>query len=129
LLALGAAGVQILTVYFLLSVAGNLVSVLAPYRIAAGSLKPTKAPAKKMLLIFLSHLLFPIALVPMAFPAAMGALAIKFQWLPGSLVELVLSLVLAIVVAGLYWLTLRSLGHLLQRRERDVLQAVTQEIE
>jgi ABC-2 type transport system permease protein len=124
-----SAVLQLGTIFLLLSMAGNLVSVLAPYRIAVGSLKPTKAPAKKMILIFVAHLLFPVAVAPALIPAGLGLLSAQLGWMPAVWVDLILSLLLAAGAAGLYWLSLETLGALLQRREMKVLQAVTQEIE
>jgi ABC-2 type transport system permease protein len=124
-----ASLLQLVSMFLLFSMAGNLVSVLAPYRVAVGSLKPTKAPAKKMLLIFVSHLLFPVAMAPIFMPAALGVLSAHLGFMPAASVDLVLSLLLAGGVAALYWFTLDSQGALLQRREKQILQAVTQEVE
>jgi hypothetical protein len=49
--------------------------------------------------------------------------------LPATWVDLGFSVLLAGAMAGVYWLTLDGLGALLQRREMQVLQAVTQEVE
>ena len=37
---------QLIATFLLGCIAGNFVSIIAPYRIAAGSLKPTKTPVK-----------------------------------------------------------------------------------
>lgn len=128
-LAVLAACAQLGSTFLLLSLAGNFISVLAPYRIAAGSLKPTKAPAKMMALIFVSHLLFPIAMAPIFIPPALGLLSASLGWLPSGPVNLLLSLLWLVVIAFLYRLSLENLGQLLQRREQKILQAVTQEVE
>jgi len=128
-LAVLAAGVQLAGAFLLLSMAGNFVSVMAPYRIAPGSMKPTKAPAKVKALIVLSHLLFPLAMVPIFIPPTLGLLSEYLGWLPAGPVNLLLSLIWLAVVACLYWRSLASLGSFLQRREKDILQAVTQEVE
>ena len=44
-------------------------------------------------------------------------------------VNALLSLRLAAVVTFVYWLSLRSLGELLQRREKDILQVVSLGVE
>jgi len=103
--------------------------VMAPYRIAPGSMKPTKAPAKVKALIILSHLLFPLAMVPIFIPPALGLLSQSLGWLPAGPVNLLLSLIWLAIVACLYRLSLPKLGDFLQRREKDILQAVTQEVE
>jgi ABC-2 type transport system permease protein len=129
LLAVLAAGCHLASTFLLLSIVGNFVSVVAPYRIAAGSLKPTKAPAKTMALIFVSHLMFPIAMAPIFIPPALGLLSESLSWLPAGPVNLLLSLLWLAVVVFLYRMSLKSFGNLLQRREQAILQAVTQEVE
>jgi hypothetical protein len=124
-----AACLQLAATFLLLSVAGNFLSIVAAYRIGAGSLKPTKASGKTTLLIFFSHLLFPVVMVPIFIPPAVGWLSGSFGSWPATLVNALLSLVLAVVAALVYWLSLRGLGDLLQRREMDILQVVSQEVE
>src|SRR5258705_850918 len=63
-----AACFQLAATFLLLSIAGNFLSIVTPYRIGAGSLKPTKATGKMAFLIFFSHLLFPVAMVPIFIP-------------------------------------------------------------
>src|SRR5258705_3070853 len=74
LLVFVAACCQLAATFLLLSMAGNFVSIMAPYRIGAGSLKPTKASGKTTLMIFFSHLLFPVAMAPIFIPPALGIL-------------------------------------------------------
>jgi MFS family permease len=120
---------QLVATFLLLSIAGNLLSIVVPYRIGAGSLKPTKATGKTTLLIFLSHLLFPVAMVPIFTPPTIGWLAGSLGGWPATLVNALLSVLLAALGAFFYWLSLRSLGDLLQRREKEILQVVSQEVE
>jgi hypothetical protein len=124
-----AACFQLAATFLLLSIAGNFLSIVAPYRIGAGSLKPTKATGKMTLMIFLSHLLFPVAMAPIFIPPTIGLLSGSAGGWPAALVNALLSLLLAALVAFFYWLSLRSLGDLLQRREKDILQVVSQEVE
>ena len=74
-------------------------------------------------------MLFPLAMVPIFFPAGLGLLCDHFGWLPGAAVTLVCSALLAGLAALLYWQTLGPLGRLLQRREQRILQVVAQEVE
>jgi hypothetical protein len=129
LLVFLAAALQLAATYLFLSIVGNFISIMAPYRIGVGSLKPTKATGKTAVLIFFTHLLFPVAMVPIFIPPALGLFAGHLGWLPGAVVNVLLSLLLAALAAFLYWLSLRSLGNLLQRREREILQLVSQEVE
>ena len=124
-----AAGLQLLAAFLLLSMMGNLVSVLVPYRIAAGSLKPTKSSTKTSLLIFISRLVYPTVMSPIFLPAAMGLLLSRLGWLPAAPTNLLLSAVLLALLFFFYRLSLAPLGSLMQRREKDILQVVTREVE
>ena len=124
-----AAGLQLLAAFLLLSMAGNLVSVLVPYRVAPGSLKRTKSSTKTGILIFLSRMFFPMLMAPIFFPPAIGLLFSSVGWLPAAPVNLFFSAVLLALLALFYRLSLGPLGELLQRREKEILQVVTKEIE
>jgi ABC-2 type transport system permease protein len=124
-----AAGLQLLAAFLLLSMAGNLISVLVPYRIAAGSLKPTKSSTKTAVLIFLSRMFFPMLMVPIFIPPVIGLLFSGAGWFPAAPVNLFFSVVLLALLAFFYRLSLGPLGELLQRREKEILQVVTKEIE
>lgn len=120
---------QLLSAFFLLSMAGNLVSVLAPYRVAPGSLKPTKTKGLTTLLIFLSHMLFPIAVGPVFLPAVAGLLLSKVGWLLAAPATLLFSVILLAPIGLLYRLSLNGLGDLLLKREQKILEVVTLEVE
>jgi len=124
-----AAGVQLLAAFLLLSMMGNFFSVLAPYRVASGSLKPTKTSSKTSLLIFVSRLVFPTMMAPIFFPPAMGLLWSRVGWLPAEPTNLLLSVILLALLVFLYRLSLNPLGNFMQRREKDILQVVTREVE
>ncbi|MCP4260912.1 MAG: hypothetical protein GY774_25890 [Planctomycetes bacterium] len=124
-----AAGFQLVATFLLLSIAGNLISVLVPYRIAPGSMKKTKTSAMTTFLIFISRLLFPMAMVPMSLPPAIGLLMSHLGWLPAGPVNLALSMVLLALLVFFYKLSLPSLGKLLLRREKQILQVVTEKVE
>jgi len=124
------AGVlQMVIGFLLMSIAGNLVSIVAPYRIAAGSLRATKTPLKTTLVIALSHLFFPVVLIPAIIPATVAVFAGFFGIPPVIPVNLLLSAVLAIVIAVVYGLSLAGLGEMLQRREIGMLEILTREVE
>ncbi len=120
---------QLAAMFLLLSIAGNFISIVAPYRIEAGSLKPTKSSTKTTLLIFVSHLLFPVAMIPVLIPPALGLMSGKWGWCPAAPVNALFSLLLAVFMVLIYRSSLRGLGDLLQRREMDILQIVTREVE
>lgn len=125
----GAAVLEFAAAYLSLSALGNVASVLVPYRISAGSLKPTKMSGTTRLMIFLIHLLVPLVMVPIFVPAGLGLLFDQLGWLPGSVVTVPCALLIVVLAAVLYWETLGPLGRLLQRREQAILQVVTQEVE
>ena len=124
-----AAGLQLLAAFLLLSMVGNLISVLVPYRVAPGSLKPTKSSTKTNILIFVSRLSFPMVMAPIFLPPAIGQLWSSVGWLPAAPVNLLFSAALFALLVLFYRLSLGPLGELLQRREKDILQIVTKEIE
>jgi len=129
ILAVVAAVFQLATLLLLGSLAGNLLSILVPFHIAAGSMKPTKMPALAMLTMVMFQLLFPVAMVPVFVPALLEWLWQLAGWPVLFPVNLILSMLLATLTAMLYWRTLEPLGRLLQRREIKILNTVTAEQE
>jgi len=124
-----AASLQLLAAFFLLSMVGNLISILIPYRIAAGSLKPTKSSTKTTVLMLISRIFFPMVMAPIFFPPAIGMLFSRLGFFPAAPVNLFLSAVLLALMALFYLLSLNPLGDLLQRREKQILEIVTKEVE
>jgi ABC-2 type transport system permease protein len=124
-----AGGLQLVTAFVLLSIAGNLISVLVPYHIAPGSMRKTKTSLMTSLRIFISRLLIPTAVSPMFLPPAIGLLMSRMGWLPAGPVNLVLSMVMLPLLVFFYKLSLPSLGKLLLRREKHILQVVTEKVE
>jgi len=124
-----AAGLQLVATFLLLSIAGNLISILVPYRITPGSMKRTKTSAMVSLQIFISRLLSPVAMVPMFIPPAAGLLFSRLGWLPAGPVILVLSVILLGLLVFFYWLSLPGLGNLMLRREKQILKVVTEKVE
>ncbi len=124
-----AAGLQLLATFLLLSIVGNLISILVPYHISPGSMKRTKTTAMTSLQIFISRLFAPMAMVPMFIPPAVGLLMSTLGWLPAGPVILLLSAVLLGLLVFFYWLSLPGLGNLMLRREKQILQVVTEKVE
>ncbi len=50
---------QLASLLLLTAIAGNLLSILVPYRIQPGTMKPTKLPGLAMLMLVLFQMLFP----------------------------------------------------------------------
>jgi hypothetical protein len=59
----------------------------------------------------------------------MGLLWSGVGWLPAAPVNLLFSATLFVLMALFYQLSLDPLGELLQRREKEILEVVTKEIE
>lgn len=128
-MVVAATILQLPAAFLLLSMMGNLLSVLVPYRVAPGSMKPTKTRMTMTLLIMLSHLLFPVTMSPIFLMPLLGALFDSVGWASAAAVNLVASAVLLVVLVFCYRLSLPALGDLLERRERAVLDVVAREVE
>jgi hypothetical protein len=120
---------QLAALLLLACTAGNLVSILAPWRVETGSLKANKIPARVAFLNLLQQMLFPVLLAPIF----LGPLA-QWGWAssgagPEVPVNLLVSAAVLALAAAAYGKTLAPLGRLLQRRERRILEVVTTEIE
>ena len=124
-----AALFQFVALLLLAGLAGNALSILVPYRIQPGSLKPTKMPGLAMLMMILCHMLLPVALAPAFLPPLAELLWRLAGWPDVVPVNLILSVLLAALAAVAYWQTLGPLGRLLQRRETKILGVVTVEVE
>lgn len=112
-----------------LSIIGNYLSITIPYRMEAGTLKATKVKGSTQLLIGAAQLLFPFAILPLFIPVGLGWMCDHFNWLPGTIVMIAGSLLLALASAFIYWRMLGPMGNLLQRREQKILQVVKQQVE
>ncbi len=121
-----ATGLQFVAAFFMFSTIGNVASILIPYRVAAGSLKPTKQSWRIQLLIMLVHFLFPLVVAPVFIPPVLELVFRRWTNLPAGLVNFLMALVLVAVFTLIYWFTLRPLGRLLQKRETRILLAVTE---
>jgi hypothetical protein len=120
---------QLAALLLIAGLGGNLLSILVPYRIQPGSMKPTKMPGLAMLMMFLCQLLFPAVMAPVFVPPLAGLLWRLAGWPAVMPVNLILSILLAALAAVAYRQTLGPLGRLLQRRETKILGVVTVEVE
>lgn len=124
-----ATFLQLISAFLALCMAGNLISILFPQRIASGALRPTKPKIQIVLLMLVLQMFFMAAMAPIFLPAFLDWL-----WRRGGLpafvpVNLILSAALCAIVALVYWQTLGPLGRLLQKRETKILERVTAEVE
>jgi hypothetical protein len=124
-----AAVLQLFAAHFLVCVPGNWLSVMLPYRVSQGSLKPTKMPFVTQLVMVVGHMLFPVMLLPVFVPVLAALLCEQAGWLPGFPVSLLLSVVLLVICLLGYWVSLGPTGRLLQGREKAILLAVSHDLE
>jgi hypothetical protein len=128
-LTMAASLLQLLTLLLFASVAGNLLSILVPYRMQPGSLKPTKMPGLAMLVMVLCQMILPLIMAPVYLAPLLDMLWRRAE-LPALVpVNLLVSALLCGAAAAIYALTLAPLGRLLQRRETQILSVVTVEVE
>ena len=120
---------QFASVLLMAGIAGNLLSILIPYRIQPGSMKPTKMPGLAMVVLMFCQMLFPMAMLPV-FAGPLLELLWRRSDLPDFVpVNFICSALLCGVMVFAYWQLLAPMGRLLQRRETKILGVITVEVE
>lgn len=102
----------------------NLLSILAPFAISAGSLRAKNAKLIPILLHSLFAIVFPLAMLPMLLPIGIEFLLEEFAGLTVVPTSLVLSVIECAVLVYLYRRVLDWESDLLQAREQTVLEIV-----
>lgn len=121
---------ELTTLLFAVMTAGNLLSVLFPFRIAPGSLKPSKASGLTVVIVLLSQLVvMPLVMGPAFLPTLVQLVCRESGVLPSVPVGFVLAFAFALLAGLVYTKLLGPLGTLLQNREQRILAAVTSEVE
>jgi ABC-2 type transport system permease protein len=120
-----ATVVQFLSMYLLFCLSANLLSILAPMQIAAGSFKPANPRLVAILLQVLFIFVFPFVLLPTLLPLGIELLAESLGAPTGLPLALALAVLECVAVVYLYRLVLTWEGHLLQVREKKILDLVT----
>jgi hypothetical protein len=129
LLAVSAAVLQLITLLLIASLGGNLLSILMPFRIQPGTMKPTKMPGLAVFVMIVCQLLLPVAMATV-FAGPLLAWLWQRNDLPAFVpVNLIISALLCGVLVLIYWQALTPLSRLLQRRETKILGVVTVEVE
>ena len=121
--------VQAPTAFLLFSLLCNLAAILAPYRMAQGSLQMKKPKPLVFLVMLLNLLLMPMVAPVLLIAPGLQLLFTHLQWAPWLPVNLLAALATLAGIAWLYRSLLPLEGRLLRRREQAILQEVTQEIE
>jgi ABC-2 type transport system permease protein len=120
---------QLASVLLMAGIAGNLLSILIPYRIQPGSMKPTKMPGLAMVVLMFCQMLFPVAMLPV-FAGPLLELLWRRSDLPDFVpVNFICSALLCGVMVFAYWQLLAPTGRLLHRRETKILGVITVEVE
>lgn len=104
---------------------GNLSSILAPYAMAPGALKPANPKGLTILWSMLFAFLFPVISVVTVIPLAIDLLLQWLEWNVFVPVDLVLAVAELAVIAFAYRHLLAWQGGLLARRETRILELVT----
>jgi hypothetical protein len=121
--------IQMIPMYLVFCLVGNVLSIIAPMPVAAGTMKPVKPKATTILIHTAFIFLFPLALSPTLIPLGIEFLLSftkSMVWFPAYLM---LAVGECIFVVWLYPQILRSQGALLERRERKILEIVTSKAE
>lgn len=116
--------VQLLPMYLMFCLAGNLMSIVGPLALKAGSGMPVPHQGIRSYypLLFMPVVLLPLGLtlIPLGIEALLWAMN-RFAWFPAYLV---LGAVQAVLTVGLYRIVLDWEAGLLQRREQWILDIV-----
>jgi len=115
--------------FLVFCVIGNLASILAPFRVAVGSLKPTKQTWQIALVSMGTHMLFPVFIAPVFVPPLLGLVVGRLGWMPGGLTQLIAAAGVLAAMFFLYKTLLPPMGRMLQRHETRILRAVTEAVE
>jgi hypothetical protein len=117
---------QAVSMFLLTCILTNVLSIIAPYHMPAGAMKPSNLKASVVLLqLLMLFFLFPLAQGLPLLPLLFESMARVEGWMPGVPICLLLSLVECALVILVYVLSLRGLGSLLQAREQRILEIVT----
>ncbi|MEO8205916.1 MAG: hypothetical protein ABI615_07015 [Chthoniobacterales bacterium] len=120
---------QLLSAFLIFTLIGNLFSILAPFRMAAGSLKPTKGSSWTVLLMLLGGIMASLALIVIYVPAFLQLLSRGFHFIEGFPVNLAASALLTISLGVVYACCVESQGRLLVAHERRILEIMAREVE
>jgi hypothetical protein len=121
-----AAVPQALSMYLLLCMLTNLLSIYAPYYVAPGAMNAANPKLSTVLAqVLMFMVLFPLTQAAALLPLGIEALANVLGWAAGAPLCLLLSLAECAAIVLLYRLALAWQGSLFQARELRILEAVT----
>ncbi len=120
---------QSVTMFLLFCMLANLMSILAPMPIAAGSLRPANPRVLSGFIQMFLAMFLPLLLGPVLIPLGIEFALVQLEWGDWFPTYLVLSLIGCVVVVLLYRLVLTWEGRLLQARELKILETVVSKTE
>jgi hypothetical protein len=120
---------QMVPMYLIFSLLGNILSILAPMPVAAGSMKPLKPKATTIFIHMGFMFLMPVALAPTLIPLGIEFMLSQSGWLPWFPAYLLLTIVEVVLAVWFYSWLITGQGRLLQRREQRILETVTTKME
>jgi ABC-2 type transport system permease protein len=121
---LAAVLIQILPMYLLLCLFGNVLSILSPMTLKYGSGMPAPHQGTGTIFQIVFMLVVPIPLACTLIPLGIESLFSFMGWAAGFPIFLILGAVQAVVVVWLYRRALGWQGRLLQRQEQKILEVV-----
>jgi hypothetical protein len=124
-----AAIPQTVSMYLILCVMGNWLSMLAPMPIASGSLKPRNPKLTPVLIQMAFVFMLPMIMAPLLLPFGIELLVQYVGGVEGLPIYLGLSIAACVVVVWIYRLFLTWQGGFLQAREQRILEIVTTKAE
>ena len=122
---LAAMFVHMSSVFMLLCLLGNAVSMFAPVAMKSGTMQVARPTAKVMLIQFIAVFMFPMTLLPSAACLGIGLAVEHFAIDTFGLLHLAVSVVLLGITVPTYHFAIRWQGDLLLWREKAILEAVT----
>lgn len=120
---------QMLTTYLILCMVANVLAIVTPIPLAAGSLQPAQIKAGAVLLQLLVMLCLPVLLLPAVAPYGLEVLLAETDTVKGVPISLPLSLVVLGLVVLVYRWAIRRQGDWLASREQKILEVVTSRAE
>jgi ABC-2 type transport system permease protein len=120
---------QMIPMYLIFCLVGNVLSIIAPMPMASGSLKPVKPKAIVILIHAAFMLVFQATMAPTLIPLGIEYLLTRsgsFAWVPAYLL---FTIVEVFLVIWIYFRILDAQGRMLERREQKILEVVTTKVE
>ena len=115
---------QLVPMYLVFCLAGNLLSIVGPMSLKPGSGMPNPHQGVRSIYPMLFMVLVPIPLGLTLIPLGLEALFWAMNWLPSFPAYLVFAVLQAVVAIWLYRIALEWEGELMQRREQQILEIV-----